>query len=105
MRNWKFLAIVIALVPSLAYAQANGQFNNISAKSTSLPNWTDPLAFGAKCDGATNDTAALQQAINATPTGGALYFPQGNFCLVTATLTISKAIKLYGSGWGSGSRP
>jgi hypothetical protein len=52
MRNWKFLAIVIALVPSLAYAQANGQFNNISAKSTSLPNWTDPLAFGAKCDGA-----------------------------------------------------
>jgi Pectate lyase superfamily protein len=102
MRNWKFLAIVVALMPSLAHAQADGQFNNISAKSTSLPNWTDPLAFGAKCDGTTNDTVALQQAINATPTGGTLYFPQGNFCLVTATLTISKAIKLYGSGWNSG---
>jgi hypothetical protein len=102
MRDWAFLIVMVALTPSVAHAQADGQFNNISAKSTSFPNWTDPLAFGAKCDGLTNDTAALQQAINATPAGGALYFPQGNFCLVTSTLTISKAIKLYGSGWDSG---
>ena len=44
------------LMPSLGHAQANGEFNNISAKSTSLPNWTDPLAYGAKCNGMTNDT-------------------------------------------------
>jgi Pectate lyase superfamily protein len=102
MGNWKFLAIVLVLAPSVAHAQADGQFNNLSAKSTSLPNWTDPLAYGAKCDGITNDTTPLQQAIDATPAGGTVYFPQGNFCLVTSTLTISKAIKLLGSGWSSG---
>jgi hypothetical protein len=102
MGTRKCLAILVLLMPTAAQAQADGPFNNISAKSASLPNWTDPLAYGAKCDGISNDTAALQQAINATPAGGMLYFPQGNFCLVTSTLTISKAIKLYGSGWGSG---
>jgi hypothetical protein len=96
------LMFLVALVPQAARGQANGDFNNISAKSTSLPNWTDPLAFGAKCDGTTNDTAALQQAIDATPAGGALFFPQGNFCVVSSTLTISKSIKLIGSGWNSG---
>jgi Pectate lyase superfamily protein len=102
MRKWKFLATVVALIPGLAHAQADAQFNDVSAKSTSLPNWTDPLAYGAKCDGISNDTAALQQAIDATPAGGTLYFPQANFCMVAATLSISKGIKLYGSGWNTG---
>ena len=102
MRKWSHLAMIVALVPNLASAQANGESTSISAKSSSFPEWTDPLAFGAKCDGMTNDTVALQQAIDATPTGGTLYFPQANFCLVTSTLTISKAMRLDGSGWNSG---
>ncbi len=96
MRNWTFLPFVVAapllLFPTVARAQSNGDFNNVAAKSTSIPNWTDPLAFGAKCDGISNDTAALQTAINQTPAGGSLYLPQGSVCLVSATLNISKAI-------------
>jgi hypothetical protein len=104
MRNWVLstIAIVVAFTPSVTHAQQTDTPNNSSARSASLPNWTDPLAYGAKCDGITNDTTALQQAITATPSGGTLFFPQGNFCLVSATLTISKAIKLFGSGWSSG---
>jgi hypothetical protein len=104
MRNWVLstIAIVVAFTPSVTHAQQTGDPNNTAPHSASLPNWTDPLAYGAKCDGVTNDTTALQQAINATPSGGTLFFPQGNFCLVSSTLTISKAIKLFGSGWGTG---
>jgi hypothetical protein len=50
--------------------------------------------FGAVGDGATNDTAAIQSAINAS--AGALYFPTG-FYLVN-TLTLKEGLILYGAG-------
>lgn len=52
--------------------------------------------FGAKGDGATNDTVALQAAIDATPIGGTLYFPAGDY-ITSAPLQISQPITLQGS--------
>ena len=47
-------------------------------------------AYGAVCDGVTDDTAAISAAIAATSTtlGGQVTFPKGQ-CLITGTLTVS----------------
>ncbi len=48
---------------------------------------TDP-AFGAKCDGTTDDTTAIQAAINSLPaSGGIVYFPVAT-CRISSSLTI-----------------
>lgn len=52
-------------------------------------NVTYVTAYGAKCDGATDDTSAIQTAVTAAPTGSAIVFPIGN-CLITNTITFSK---------------
>jgi Pectate lyase superfamily protein len=51
--------------------------------------------FGAVGDGVTDDTAAIQAAINAviTPSGGTLYFPSGTY-KITAKLLIP-----FSAGW------
>ena len=61
--------------------------------------------FGAKGDGITDDTATIQAAINATPPGGTLSVPPGQYLLSgsgTELLLVSgKAINLVCSGWGN----
>jgi hypothetical protein len=59
--------------------------------------------FGAKGDGTTDDTAAIQAAVNSLSlTGGTVFFPTGKF-LVNSTVTISvRGISLVGNGFGSG---
>lgn len=63
------------------------------------------MDFGAKGDASTDDTAAIQAAINsltsATFTGGILFFPPG-FFVVSSALTITKGISVLGSGIGAG---
>ena len=56
-------------------------------------------AFGAKGDGSTDDTTAIQAALDAVAsTGGHVYFPQGVY-KVSAKLTIAnKAISISGAG-------
>jgi hypothetical protein len=56
--------------------------------------------YNAKGDGVTNDTTAIQAAINAAQTagGGVVYFPVGTY-LVSSTLQISQSgVKLVGAG-------
>lgn len=58
------------------------------------------VTYGAKGDGTTDDTAAIQAALNAVPTnGGVVYFPPGAY-KITATLhpTVS-GTSLMGAGW------
>lgn len=55
--------------------------------------------FNATGDGTTDDTAAIQAAITANY-GGEVYFPAGTY-KITSGLTVTSAIKLTGSGWGS----
>lgn len=50
--------------------------------------------FGAVGDGVTDDTAAIQAAIDAA---SAVYFPEGTY-IITDTLTCSNAVRLYGDG-------
>jgi hypothetical protein len=53
--------------------------------------------FGAVGDGVTNDSAALQAAIDAVPAGGKLYIPKGTYLFSTG-LTRSSAITIQGDG-------
>lgn len=56
--------------------------------------------FGAKGDGTTDDTAAIQAAHDALPVnGGGLFFPAGKY-VVSATINITKPTTLRGVGMG-----
>lgn len=52
--------------------------------------------YGATGDGTTDDTAALQAAIDACATGGTVYVPDGTY--VISNLNLSKSQSLIGAG-------
>jgi hypothetical protein len=73
----------------------NADGSNLS--STRVFNVKDD-AYGAKGDGSTNDTTAIQAAINAASSGGTIYFPPGTY-MVSAALTFpNDGIHLLGAG-------
>jgi hypothetical protein len=53
--------------------------------------------FGAKGDGKTDDTAAIQKALDECPEGKAVHLPAGTYRLTTQ-LTISRGVVLRGDG-------
>lgn len=63
-------------------------------------NWVTPQSFGAKCDNATDDAAALQAAVNSLPvTGGVIYTAPGSTCNSSQSIVIppgSDGITLLG---------
>jgi len=61
--------------------------------------WVNVKTQGAKGDGATDDTAAIQNAINA---GGATYFPTGTYMVSGLTLQAKTVLMGTGSGTYSG---
>lgn len=70
------------------------------------PNTIDVMSAGAKCDGTTDDRAAIQSAINAVGLmagGGTVIIPPStNGCKVNGTLTITKGnVVLAGTHRGS----
>jgi hypothetical protein len=56
--------------------------------------------FGAVGDGVTDDTAAIQAAVDATPKGTTIYFPAGTYA-VSDAITINKPLVVRGAGPGS----
>lgn len=61
--------------------------------------WADVRAHGAVGDGVTNDTAAIQAAINAVASpGGIVFFPPGTYLATALTYPTLKAISLVGAG-------
>ena len=55
------------------------------------------LDFGAVGDGVTDDTAAIQAAIDSQSGGGAVFLPNGEY-LISSTLTAPCGIRLIGNG-------
>ncbi len=59
-------------------------------------------SYGAVGNGSTDDTAAIQAAIDAVPsTGGTVFLPAGTY-LVTAALKLKSNLHIVGSGLGNG---
>jgi hypothetical protein len=65
--------------------------------------WIDVRAYGARGDGSTDDTTALQNALNAVPaTGGKIYWPAGTY-IVSSTLTVgSTSAQVSNLAWDGG---
>lgn len=60
--------------------------------------------FGAVGDGSTDDTAAIQDALDTVPAGSTLYFPEGFYMVEgsgTSALTRNLPINIFGQGFGN----
>ena len=53
-------------------------------------------SFGAVGDGITDDTAAIQAAIDAAPASAAIYFPRGSYQAYAVQVT--KHVTIFGDG-------
>lgn len=79
----------LGLNPSGPLATVRARLDAMDARVATV-NVKDPV-YGALGDGATDDTAAIQAAINALPArGGTVYFPPGDY-RVSAALTFPAA--------------
>lgn len=73
----------------------------IGGQTVSLP--FNVKTYGAKGDGSTNDTAAVQAAITAAgAAGGVVFIPPASSCYKVTGLTVaSNYVRLKGEGWAS----
>lgn len=69
-------------------ANMYGSLNNLD--------WINVKTYGAKGDQLTDDTAAIQAAINACPVGGVVYMPAGAY-RTSGALVLPPAVTLMGS--------
>ncbi len=104
------LFILIILSNSIAQPESfipsnPGASNNSSDKikrkpsSTVAPTSVNVKDFGAKCDGVTDDTTAIQNAINSAPSLGTMevVLPLGT-CRITKTINLISNLTLRGLG-------
>ena len=95
-------AVVISIHTSTVGAE-NMPFDSIREDEFSNMKIINVLNYGAKGDGITDDTSAIQAAINAAKDysqPGLLFFPTGKY-LISSPLTIDRRISIMGTGIGS----
>jgi hypothetical protein len=68
----------------------------MQAKAREIVSATD---FGATGNGSTDDTVAIQAAIDAAADGGTVQFPSPTVDYKFSTLTVNKCVTLQGAGW------
>jgi parallel beta-helix repeat protein len=95
------LAIGAVLSPRALPANSNVR-NQARAAHQRAAHQKDVRQFGAKGDGRTDDTLAIQRTIDAAAaaSGGTVYFPAGTYSL-TSTLVHRSDVTLLGAGWHS----
>src|SRR6266568_5960879 len=113
------MAVLLACLwlapPALAQSPPGGSALTRDAANAALPaarndlgfvNYVSILdpAFGAKCDGATDDAAAIQAAVNAVPQYGVLLTPTGKTCNFNSTITIQRQISFRSDGGPGGTQ-
>ena len=79
-----------------AASPAAGTFTGVTASHTVLPLWDDVRYYGAKCDGNTDDSTAIQNAINGAG-NGIVNFPENAICIAEG-LTGQTYTQLYMHG-------
>lgn len=85
--------------------QINGNGANIAANAADITLLKGQVSnvklppYNAKGDGVTDDTTAIQTALNACPAGGIVYLPAGMYA-TSAPLTIPPEVTLMGSHGG-----
>ena len=72
-----------------------GLQNAGGGSSSNTSGWQNVKNYGAKGDGTTDDTSAIQAAINA---GSQVYFPVGTYIVNQLNITNAKAMILWGYG-------
>lgn len=82
------------LTPDTHYVvEIEGRADKVEFDTDSETCCVNVADFGAVGDGVTNDTRAVQSAIDCLPRGARLYFPQGNY--LVAPLTLKSDITLH----------
>ncbi|MEZ5932678.1 MAG: glycosyl hydrolase family 28-related protein [Alphaproteobacteria bacterium] len=85
-----FRSVALSDLPVVSSGSSNGTTNVKSAP------------FNATGDGTTNDTAAIQAAIDATANNGVVYLPPGNYSVNRLNVPHNRAIKFQGaSPWAT----
>lgn len=72
----------------------SGDSQVLTIKTTAMPQVVKATDYGAVGDGKTVNTAALQKAIDATPTGGVLELPAGTYVAGALTLKSNMTLQL-----------
>ena len=88
------LAWLLALLPTISGAQAH---LNVPTQATLPSQGVDPREFGAKCDGATDDAAAITAAIASAKAKGQPVLLPAATCAYGAVLTLD-GVKMVGRG-------
>ena len=72
----------------------------LQSVQSKLEQYVSVKDFGAVGDGVADDTAAIQDAIDAFPNGVTIYFPRGTY-RVTAQIVVNTKVSLLGDGIAS----
>jgi hypothetical protein len=83
------------------YIKSNDSLEALKIHSKEVP-WVDVTTYGATGDGTTDDTTAIQAAIDAAPAGSVVYFPDGTYKSDNIDIPTT-GITLQGSRWRKGS--